>query len=96
MLKEPRAGGVRSHLGKDIGMVDSAWRFPHQSHRIIRILRDPKWTIKSAVSPDKAPFAKHIWPSHYARVPQGRGDLRQRMRRLFLNAQNDAVCIIEC
>ena len=94
MLKEPRAGRVKNRLGKDIGMVDSAWWFRHQTRRLLRVLRDPQWTITLAVSPDKAAFAKHIWRSHYARVPQGHGDLGQRMSRLFVNAPNGAVCII--
>ena len=95
MLKEPRAGPVKTRFGKDIGMVDSAWWLRHQTRRILRVLRDLKWTITLVVSPDKAAFAKHTWPSHYARVLKGRGDLRQRMRWLFLNAPNGAVCMIE-
>ena len=46
------------------------------------------------VSSDKAAFAKHIWPSHYARVPQGRGNLGQRMRSLSLKVLNGAACTI--
>ena len=46
------------------------------------------------VSPDKAAFAKNIWPSDYVQIPQGCGDLGQRMRRLFLDTPEGAVCII--
>ena len=58
MLKELHAGYVKTCLGKDIGMVDSAWWFRHQTRRLLRILRDPQWMITLAVSPDKADFAK--------------------------------------
>ena len=60
MLKEPQAGRVKTCLGKDIGMVDSAWWFRHRTQRILRVLRDLKWTIILAVSSDKAAFTKHI------------------------------------
>ena len=75
-------------------MVDSAWWFRYQARRILRVLRDLKWTIPLAVSSDEATFAKHSWPSQYARVPQGRGNLGQRIRSLFLNARNGAVFIM--
>ena len=47
-----------------------------------------------AVSPNKAAFAKNIWPCNYVPSPQGRGKILQRMRWQFLNVQDGAVCII--
>ena len=94
MLKEPRAGRVKTRLGKDIGMVPAAWWFRHQSRRLLRELKDPRWTITLAISPDKAAFGKRIWPAELRRTPQGQGDLGQRMRRQFVNASRGPVCII--
>ena len=36
MLKEPRPGRVKTRLGRDIGMVEAAWWFRHQTARLIR------------------------------------------------------------
>ena len=94
MLKEPRAGRVKTRLGKDIGMVPAAWWFRHQSRRLLRELEDPRWTITLAISPDKAAFGKRIWPAELPRIPQGQGDLGKRMRRQFVNAPRGPVCII--
>ena len=85
MLRKPRTGRVKIRLGKDIRMLEAAWWFRHQTRQLLCVLRDPQWMITLAVSPDKAAFAKNIWPSDYARIPQGHGDLGQRMRRLFLD-----------
>ena len=60
MLKEPRAGRVKTRLGKDIGMVPAAWWFRHQSRRLLRELEDPFWAITLAISPYKAAFGKRI------------------------------------
>ena len=94
MLRKPRTGRVKIRLGKDIRMLEAAWWFRHQTRQLLCVSRDPHWTITLAVSPGKAAFAKNIRPSCYARISQGRGDLGQRMRRLFLDALEGAVCII--
>ena len=73
MLKEPRAGRVKTRLGKDIGMVPAAWWFRHQSRRLLRELEDRRWSITLAISPDKL-LLKHIWPAELRRIPQGQGD----------------------
>jgi len=36
MLKEPRAGRVKTRLGRDIGMVPAAWWFRHQVRGLLR------------------------------------------------------------
>ena len=43
MVKEPRAGRVKTRLGRDIGMVPAAWWFRHQSIRTLRRLVDLRW-----------------------------------------------------
>ncbi|MDJ0825198.1 MAG: TIGR04282 family arsenosugar biosynthesis glycosyltransferase [Rhodobacter sp.] len=83
MLKEPRAGRVKTRLGRDIGMVAAAWWVRHQTARLLRRLDDPRWRLVLAVAPDRAGMASRAWPTHLPRLPQGPGDLGRRMGRAF-------------
>jgi rSAM/selenodomain-associated transferase 1 len=82
MVKEPRAGRVKTRLGREIGMVPAAWWARHNLARLLRRLEDPRWRLVLAVAPDRA-RASTVWPAHLPRVPQGPGDLGHRMARLF-------------
>lgn len=94
MVKEPRPGRVKTRLGRDIGMVGAAWWFRHQTRVLLRRLRDPRWRIVLAVSPDAEGMASRVWPADLARRPQGRGDLGQRMARQLRAASKGPVCLI--
>lgn len=81
-VKEPRPGRVKTRLGREIGMVEAAWWFRHQSARLIRHLAsDPRWRTVLAVSPDIEGLASRVWPAGLPRRPQGAGDLGARMAR---------------
>lgn len=92
MVKQPRAGRVKTRLGRDIGMTAAAWWFRHQSAALIRCLRDPRWEIVLAVAPDRAVAARN-WPKDLKRLPQGSGDLGDRMTRMLATAPGP-VCLI--
>jgi len=95
MVKEPRAGRVKTRLGTGIGMTRAAWWFRHQTRSLIRRLgRDPRWQTILAVSPDVEGLQSRIWPVHLPRWPQGRGDLGCRMGSIFRNAPYGPVVII--
>jgi len=94
MLKEPRAGRVKTRLGRDIGMVPAAWWFRHQVHRLLRRLTDPRWEMLLAVAPDRAGLLSRVWPAHLARIPQGHGDLGARMARALRHPPRGPVCVI--
>ena len=83
MVKEPRPGRVKTRLGRDIGLTTAAWWFRHQTRRLIARLEDPRWQIILAVSPDHEGLQSRIWPDHIARLPQGAGDLGDRMARML-------------
>lgn len=63
-------------------MVPAAWWYRHQCTALLRRLRDPRWDIVLAVTPDRAVGAR-VWPGDLPRVPQRGGDLGQRMARLL-------------
>jgi len=94
MLKEPRPGRVKTRLGRGIGMVAAAWWFRHQSLQLLRRVADPRWRLVLAVSPDAEGLASRVWPAHLPRIPQGRGDLGDRMARVFRRLPPGPVCII--
>ena len=94
MVKEPRAGRVKTRLGRDIGMVPAAWWFRHSMRRLLCNVSDPRWDLLLAVSPDAEGLRSRIWPEHLPRIPQGRGDLGQRMARLLALPQKGPVVII--
>ena len=94
MVKEPRAGRVKTRLGRDIGMVPAAWWFRHSVRRLLRNVSDPRWELVLAVSPDAEGLRSRVWPEHLRRIPQGRGDLGQRMARLLALPQKGPVVII--
>ena len=83
MVKEPRPGRVKTRLGRDIGLTTAAWWFRHQTRRLIRRLEDPRWHLILAVAPDREGLQSRVWPDHVARLPQGPGDLGDRMARML-------------
>lgn len=83
MVKEPRPGRVKTRLGNDIGMVPAAWWFRHQCSTLLRRIRDPRWQVWLAVSPDTEGLTSRVWPADLPRVAQGSGDLGHRMARLL-------------
>ena len=93
MLKEPRPGRVKTRLGKGVGMTAAAWWFRHQSAALLRRLDDPRWNLILAVAPDHQGLTSRIWPAHLPRVPQGTGNLGDRMARQ-LGQHPGPTCII--
>lgn len=84
MARAPRLGTVKRRLARDIGAV-AALRF-YRSHTaaLLRDLSaDPRWRLWLAVTPDAATRGRGLWPFRGVTVAQGRGDLGQRMGRLF-------------
>lgn len=94
MVKEPRAGRVKTRLGRDIGLTASAWWFRHQTRSLLRRIEDPRWQVILAVAPDIEGLCSRVWPIHFSRVAQGRGNLGDRMARLFRGLPAGPVCIV--
>jgi len=83
MVKVPRPGRVKTRLARGIGAVPAAWWYRHQVARLLRRLRDPRWRIVLAVSPDAEGLAARAWPADLPCMGQGGGDLGARMARLL-------------
>jgi rSAM/selenodomain-associated transferase 1 len=93
MVKEPRPGRVKTRLGRDVGMTVAAWWFRRQTASLLRRIRDPRWNVWLAVSPDREGLQSKIWPADIPRIPQRQGDLGQRMARV-MHAAGGPVCVI--
>ncbi|MEL6619184.1 MAG: TIGR04282 family arsenosugar biosynthesis glycosyltransferase [Pseudomonadota bacterium] len=93
MLKVPQAGCVKTRLGRDIGMTTAAWWFRHQVRRLLRRIDDRRWRVVLAVAPDRGGLQSRVWPAHFARWPQGPGDLGDRMLRMMRRVRGP-VCVI--
>lgn len=93
MVKEPRPGRVKTRLGREIGMTNAALWYRHQTVRLLRRLDDPRWELVLAVSPDGASRRCHAWPARFRRIPQGSGDLGQRMSRALRVSRGPCVLI---
>src|SRR5215472_9962374 len=74
-VRLPRLGAGKRRLARDIGAV-AAVRFERVmlARNLRRLRRDPRWSLRLAVTPDRA--ARHLGVH-----PQGRGDLGARMKR---------------
>ena len=94
MVKEPHPGRVKTRLGRDIGLTSSAWWFRHQVAALLRRIEDSRWQTVLAVAPDVEGLKSRVWPEHLPRVPQGPGNLGDRMARVFRIMPNGPVCII--
>jgi rSAM/selenodomain-associated transferase 1 len=77
--RAPRLGQVKSRLARGIGAMGALRFYKGQLAATLRAARDPRWDTLIAATPDRA---RARWPvGARAVVPQGHGDLGQRMGR---------------
>ncbi|MEO1493746.1 MAG: TIGR04282 family arsenosugar biosynthesis glycosyltransferase [Pseudomonadota bacterium] len=94
-VKVPRAGRVKTRLGREIGMTTAAWWFRHQVARLIRrVGHDRRWRTVLAVAPDHEGLASRALPAGLPRWPQGQGDLGDRMGRALRALGPGPVAIV--
>lgn len=95
MTKTPRMGRVKTRLARDIGTVP-AWHFYRTTvTKIVRDLgNDPRWKTLLAVASFEGLNDHGFFPPHLARVPQGEGDLGDRMGRLMTQLPAGPIVMI--
>lgn len=83
MGKPPLMGKVKTRLSRDIGPARAVSFYRHAVHRLLwRLGRDPRWQARLAVNaPNWSGYAS--WPDHIKTMPQGEGDLGDRMAFVF-------------
>ena len=94
MVKEPRAGKVKTRLGNDIGMIEAAWWYRHQSLSLLRNVVHPKWETVIAVTPDIEGQKSKVWPPELKRISQGMSDLGEIMLKIIQRFRVGPICII--
>jgi uncharacterized protein len=96
MAKSPRRGTVKRRLASEIGEGE-ALRFYRSClvRSLMRLANDPRWVTLLAIAPDREQVSR-IFPSRsrIKRMPQGTGDLGQRMQRIFDRLPPGPVIIV--
>lgn len=93
MVKEPRAGRVKTRLGREIGMTAAAWWFRHQISSLLRRINDPRWELVLAITPDRAFHLGKTLARGHAMLPQGKGNLGARMIRAMKSRPGPVLVI---
>jgi uncharacterized protein len=94
--KAPRMGMSKTRLAAGIGTA-RAWRVKRALDAYTcRTARGESWTTKLAVAPDRDLTTRFdgAWPVALHRIPQGRGNLGQRMAAALRAHSWGGVCII--
>lgn len=94
MVKEPRAGRVKSRLARIAGPGVATMFYRHQTAAVLsRVHREREWLTLLAVAPDVS-VRSPAWPKALDRRGQGGGSLGARMQRLFDRLPPGPVTII--
>lgn len=95
MGRLPQFGVGKRRLARDVGDL-AAWRFYRTALKELlrRITKDPRWRLHFAVTPDRAAQTMAGVLHGVQVIPQGRGDLGERMGRLLQTAPRGPVVII--
>ncbi len=93
--REPIMGSVKTRLARDAGWVAATWWYRHTVKRILRRLEhDSRWEFWIAVTPDRSGMASCFWPRNVLRLPQGGGDLGERLARVLGGMKPGPVLVV--
>jgi rSAM/selenodomain-associated transferase 1 len=94
MAKAPVAGRVKTRLASEKGLATAVRFARHRVAALVqRVGRDTRWSTTLAVLPDSATRSR-AWPRGVPLLPQGGGDLGQRMQRLLGRGPPGPVVIV--
>jgi uncharacterized protein len=93
--RAPALGSGKRRLARDIGDV-AALRFERLmlARLLRRLVRDRRWRLRIAVTPDRARHRRRVWPRGIPVTAQGRGDLGERMRRALAKSPPGPAVLI--
>ena len=90
--RAPRLGTVKRRLGAEIGQRAALRFYRHTLFRLLhRLARDRRFRTVLAITPDRARVGQRV---RVAAVPQGSGDLGQRMSRAFWRYTTGRVVLL--
>lgn len=82
--KPNRMGQAKTRLARDIGRVEAQRLNAMATSRVLRNAKSPRWHTVLMVAPDLAVWSRQpAWPNSIDRLPQGSGNLGDRMTRAF-------------
>jgi rSAM/selenodomain-associated transferase 1 len=94
MVKEPVAGRVKTRLAREAGTAQATRFFRTQLAGLLkRVGRDRRWQTILAVAPDTG-VASRMFPVDLPRMPQGLGDLGDRMSHVVRESPAGPLVII--
>jgi hypothetical protein len=94
-VRAPQLGTGKRRLARDIGDI-AALRFERAMIALLlrRLAKDRRWSLRIAVTPDKACRRARYWRSGVETVGQGQGDLGIRMRRALETCRPGPVVLV--
>lgn len=93
MVKTPKAGAVKTRLGKEIGIAPATYFYRYMCLNVMRRLsRETRWQTVLAITPETDMYHP-LWRLA-PRMSQGYGDLGMRMQHVFASLPPGPVVII--
>ena len=94
MAKTPVAGRVKTRLAGEVGVVRATAFYRSAVRTVVtRLAADRRWRTYLAISPD-TDLAHPAWPAPVPRLPQGGGDLADRMHAIMMRLPPGPVVVI--
>jgi rSAM/selenodomain-associated transferase 1 len=94
--REPAPGRVKTRLARALGDGPAAALYAAFLQDLAAALPDPaRWnSVLAHAEPEAGPFLKRTFGSPWSLVPQGEGDLGERLERAFEGARADGVDVV--
>lgn len=94
-VRAPQYSVGKRRLARDIGDA-AALHFERLMLGLLlrRLGHDRRWQLRLAVTPDHSRHRRRLWPRGVPVMPQGRGDLGERMRRALALCPPGPVVLI--
>ena len=94
-VKAPRLGRVKSRLAADVGALAATAFYRRTLASVLpHLAQDGRWRCWLAVTPDREARNAVSWPAGWRTIPQGDGDLGQRMAQPLRRLPPGPVVII--